>query len=173
MYVSGAYGTIGCDHNNIKASDNTSPYYIAQSNDTSATKHWGIFGQVNNSATFSSIRDGSSNVFMVGELQKFTSTTSNNNMPIADLSQDGWAVGGSATLFSTGQLHGGSASSPMYNNSLLNNGHFASPGSDHSNGAQFSMGDASVRFVSNSVNLDVFALQGSMADGVSAIMSDN
>jgi type II secretory pathway pseudopilin PulG len=133
--------------------------------DTSATKRWGVFGQVNQSATFGSVRDGTSNTFLVGELQRFQSPNAltGNNMPIQDMSHDGWAVGGDATLFSTGVT---------LNNSLLNNGHFASPGSEHNNGAQFSMADASVRFVTNAVNLDVFALQGSMADAVSAVMSD-
>jgi prepilin-type N-terminal cleavage/methylation domain-containing protein len=159
MYDTTGYGTVG-----YRETNPSSPYYIAT--DTSATKHWGIFGNVNSCATFSSVRDGTSNTFMVGELQKFQSMTSNSNLQIVDVSQDGWAVGGSATLFTTGLQW------PQNSGTLLNNGHFASPGSDHSNGAQFGLADASVRFVSNSVNQDVFALQGSMADAISAILTE-
>jgi prepilin-type processing-associated H-X9-DG protein len=60
----------------------------------------------------------------------------------------------------------------MINSSLINNGCFISPGSDHSGGAQMGYGDGSVRFVVNSVNPDVFALLGSMADGVTAEIID-
>jgi prepilin-type N-terminal cleavage/methylation domain-containing protein len=141
----------------------TSQYAIATDNTT--TKRWGVFGQPNNSATFGSIRDGTSNTFLVAELQRFTSLTdASSNVAVVGISHDGWAVGGDATLFSTGQT--------AANGTLINNGHFASPGSEHNNGAQFGMADASVRFVTNSVNQDVFALQGSMADSVSAVMSD-
>ena len=68
--------------------------------DSTASKHWGIFGQVNYCATMASIRDGSTNTFLLGELQRFTSTSSATNLPIVDISHDGWAVGGDATLFS-------------------------------------------------------------------------
>jgi prepilin-type N-terminal cleavage/methylation domain-containing protein len=133
-------------------------YHIAA--DSSAPLRWGIFGQVNLSTSFGTVRDGTSNTFMTGELQRFASGgTDNNNLPIVDVSHDGWAVGGDATLFSTGILN---------NNKLMNNGHFASPGSAHAGGAQFGLGDGSVRFVSDGTNQDVFALFGSMADGISA-----
>ena len=158
MYDTTGYGTVG--YNDPLA---TSQYHVVT--DTSATKHWGIFGQVNTSATFSTVRDGTSNTFMVGELQRFQSMSSTANVTVVDISHEGWAVGGDATLFSTGIMW-------PSNGTLLNNGHFASPGSDHSNGAQFGMADASVRFVSNSINSDIFSLQGSMADGMSAILTE-
>ncbi len=163
MYASGAYGTSGASPG-VAPMPVNSQYLVTS--DTSATKRWGVFGQVNASSTFASVRDGTSNTFLVGELQRFTSTASTNNLSIVDVSHDGWAVGGDATLFSTGVQW------PAANGTLLNNGHFASPGSDHSNGAQFGMADASVRFVTNSVDQNIFSLQGSMADAVSAIMSD-
>jgi prepilin-type N-terminal cleavage/methylation domain-containing protein len=137
-------------------------YHIAT--DTAAALRWGVFGQVNVSTSFSSLRDGTSNTFLTGELQRFSATgTDTNNQTILDVSHDGWAVGGDATLFSTGIL---------YNNKLMNNGHFASPGSSHPGGAQFGLGDGSVRFVSDGTDKDVFSLFGSMSDGVSAQLSN-
>ena len=139
------------------------PYGLMAISDSTASKHWGIFGQVNYCATMASIRDGSTNTFLLGELQRFTSTSSATNLPIVDISHDGWAVGGDATLFSTAAINPKALTAgPM------NNGYFASPGSEHSGGAQFGMGDASVRFVSSTVDPGLFALLGSMADNVSA-----
>jgi prepilin-type N-terminal cleavage/methylation domain-containing protein len=133
-------------------------YCIAS--DTSATKHWGIFGQVNICTTIATVRDGTSNTIMLGELQRFNSAApGGNNVAPVDLSHEGWAVGGDATLFSTGQIN---------NNAMINNGHFASPGSDHAGGATFGLGDGSVRFMSQSVDPYLFSVLGSMADGVSA-----
>ena len=48
------------------------------------------------STTFGQIRDGTSNTFMTGELQRITATT--------PTSKDGWAIGGPATVFTTGAL---------------------------------------------------------------------
>ena len=138
-------------------------YHIAS--DSTASLRWGIFGQVNVSVSFGEVRDGTSNTFLVGELQRFQSTSAatTNNLPILDVSHDGWAVGGDATTFSTGVLSNGN---------LLNNGHFASPGSDHAGGAQFGLADGSVRFVNDSTDKDVFALFGSMSDNVSGALPD-
>ena len=51
----------------------------------SYVERWGIFGQVNRSASFSSILDGASNTLLVGELQRITivtsSTTNSNTKP--------------------------------------------------------------------------------------------
>ena len=47
----------------------------------------------------------------------------------------------------------------------MNNNVFPSPGSDHSGGANFGIGDGSVTFLSTSMDPNVFCLMGSMADG--------
>ncbi len=84
-------------------------YLIAAS--SAAQLRWGIFGQVNVSVSFGEIRDGTSNTFLTGELQRFQSTTATaNNLPVQDVSHDGWAVGGDATTFSTGMLFNNASS---------------------------------------------------------------
>ena len=55
---------------------------------------------------------------------------------------------------------------------LSNNGYYGSPGSDHSGGANYGMGDGSVRFMSSSVNGNIFCLLGSMADRVPVMPPD-
>lgn len=119
----------------------------------SAARRWGIFGQVNVSTTFASMKDGTSNTIMTGELQRITEHSEGDNY----ISHDGWAVGGDATGFTTGACPDGTTQ-------LLNNSFFGSPGSDHPGGANFGLGDGSVKFLSNSVDPNVFALLGSMAD---------
>lgn len=102
---------------------------------------------VNSSATFASLSDGSSNVIMVGEKQML------NDPLLPDRqSDDGWAWGGSATMFST--RHG-------INKRL----HFAGAGSEHEQLAHFLMGDGSVQAISESVNILTFQNLGSVSDG--------
>lgn len=48
---------------------------------------------------------------------------------------------------------------------MMNNHFFGSPGSEHSNGGNFGIGDGSVRWLSTSIDPNVFALLGGMADG--------
>jgi len=84
-------------------------------------------------------------------------------------SQDGWAVGGVATLFDL-------ATDPHRSNpGGLNNLFFESPGSDHVGGAFFALGDGSVRFISEFVdardNGAALPLLGSIRDGA-AVTSD-
>jgi prepilin-type processing-associated H-X9-DG protein len=133
--------------------------------DDTPNNRWGIFGRVNVSTTYKEIRDGLSNTIITGELQRITDITPG--------SKDGWAVGGPATLFTTGAL--------MHRNGttvtnvakpgegcLMNNGFFGSPGSEHYNGANFGMADGSVRYLNTTIDPNIFALLGSMADRVPA-----
>ncbi len=112
--------------------------------------------------TFGEIRDGLSNTIMTGELQRITDLT--------PASKDGWAIGGPATLFTTGAMFARSGTTllnvaPPAAGSLMNNGFFGSPGSDHPGGVNFGLADGSVEFLSTSIDPNVFALLGSMADG--------
>lgn len=128
----------------------------------------GIFGQVNKSATFGAIRDGLSNTIMIGEMSKITSVGTapySASSGISMYSKDGWSIGGPATTFTTGVCV--SQGTPLSNNGL-----FPSPGSDHSNGANYGLGDGSVRFISTSMDGNVFALLGSMADGKPASVGE-
>ncbi len=132
--------------------------------DDPPAKRWGIFGRVNVSTTFGDVADGLSNTIVTGELQRITDLT--------PTSRDGWAIGGPATLFTTGAMidfNGKTvtnvASSNNVCSALWNNKFFGSPGSEHGNGANFGMGDGSVVFMSTSMDPNIFALLGSMADG--------
>jgi prepilin-type N-terminal cleavage/methylation domain-containing protein/prepilin-type processing-associated H-X9-DG protein len=119
---------------------------------------WGIFGQVNKSTTFAAIRDGLSNTIMTGEMQRIYMTTTPYSVTSGPyLSKDGWAVGGPASTFSTGVVYG---------SGQMNNGYFASPGSEHSKGANFGLADGSVSFIADGLDGRIFALMGSMADDV-------
>ena len=64
--------------------------------DDTEAKRWGIFGRVNVSTKFDEIIDGTTNTIMTGELQRITT--------ISPGSKDGWAIGGPATLFTTGGM---------------------------------------------------------------------
>jgi hypothetical protein len=135
------------------------------------TNNWGIFGQVNKSTTAAQIRDGMTSTIMTGELQRIvTSTTA---IPLMSqsagqwFSKDGWAVGGISTGFSTGLGGTATLAGSALANRLpipMNNGLAESPGSAHTGGAYFGFGDARVKFLNQTIDLNTFALLGSMAD---------
>ena len=135
-----------------------------QGNDT-PRKRWGILGRVNICTKFDEVSDGLSNTIMTRELQHITS--------ISPGSKDGWAIGGPATLFTTGAMvkfDGAkciNVASPA-DGLLSNNRFWGSPGSEMS-WRELGMADGRVVFLSTSMDPNIFALLGSMADGVAFI----
>ena len=119
----------------------------------------GIF-RPNVMTKFRDIRDGTSNVIMIGEMQRLNWS---GDHPEEQTSQDGWATGGVATMFSTANpTHSGGNSTGTGG---LNNDYFESPGSDHPGGAHFGTADGSVHFFSENIDTNLFDALGSRADG--------
>jgi prepilin-type N-terminal cleavage/methylation domain-containing protein len=136
----------------------------------------GVFGRVNVSTAFSEVRDGMAHTIVIGELARYTTASSNlfsETNPL-DISRDGWAIGGISTIFTTGLPFPYNRNSmpstpppPPGTNKLgplMKNGDFASPGSEHASGCNFGLGDGSVQFYTVTMDPNVFALLGSMAD---------
>ncbi|MBN1393559.1 MAG: DUF1559 domain-containing protein [Pirellulales bacterium] len=137
-----------------------------------AMKRVGIFGRINACTGFGEIKDGTSNTILTGELQRNVDEDGDGipeDLPYSVYdkpSHDGWSLGGTITLFGTGTISTDSTARtyiPPMNNGLL----FA-PGSAHIGGAHFGLGDGSVRWIDETINRNIFALLGSMADEVPA-----
>jgi prepilin-type N-terminal cleavage/methylation domain-containing protein len=142
---------------------NTVPH--AWSANTNGSDNWnqnlraGAF-RPNQRVAIANMLDGTSNTILVGELQRLTVTN-----PIPDrASQDGWAVGGMATLFSTNDKEL-SCSSNCRQTGGMNNFFFENPGSDHSGGATLGMADGSTHFISENVDSILLRLLGCMKSG--------
>jgi prepilin-type N-terminal cleavage/methylation domain-containing protein len=114
----------------------------------------GIFSP-NSDTGFMQIKDGASNTIMTGELQRLDKSVTDQK------SQDGWALGGVATLFTTAMKE----TNGTYQTGGLNNSFFESPGSDHSRGAHFGLADGGVHFLSDDIDKQIFYYLGAMADG--------
>jgi hypothetical protein len=134
-------------------------------------KALGIFGGVNTSTAMAAVKDGLTNTIMTGEMQRITTiaATAWNANTGPNFSHDGWAIGGSSTLFTTGLAvtnNGGTAAFGTFPAPMMNNGWWACPGSDHPGGGNFGLGDASVRFFTTNIDPNIFCLMGAVADRV-------
>lgn len=112
----------------------------------------GIFS-VNSPIRTQNIIDGESNTIMLGELQRLFGPGED------ETSQDGWAIGGAATMFTTcsDQCRG------------PNSNFFEEPGSAHVGGTFVASADGAVHFINDAINIQVFKSLGSIAgDGPSS-----
>lgn len=119
----------------------------------------GVFS-VNRCVGLRDVTDGSSNVIAAGEVQRLNGLDLNGNGTVTDateqqtISNDGWAWGGAATLFST-------INSP--NRPLT----FDTPGSDHTGGLfQVVLCDGSCRPINQNIDLSTFNNLGNMSSGL-------
>jgi prepilin-type N-terminal cleavage/methylation domain-containing protein/prepilin-type processing-associated H-X9-DG protein len=113
----------------------------------------GIFAP-NGATGFMDIKDGACNTIAIGELQRLDGSVDQLT------SQDGWALGGVATLFTTALKE----TNGTYQKGGLNGKFFENPGSDHPGGAQFGMADGSVHYFSDTIDKQLFFYLGAMAD---------
>lgn len=120
----------------------TSPY-------TQYPNNVGIFG-VNSATALRDISDGTTNVIMVSERRIFTQLAPTNQQNLR--SNDGWAWGGPATMFSARQ----SPHTGLY---------FDEADSPHEQMVQVALADGSVRPISVNIDLRTWQNLGNMAQG--------
>jgi len=126
--------------------------------------HRGMFF-VNSSTNFRDVQDGTSNVIMVGEVDRLSSPPVIGNPLLTSLRQssDGWAWGGPATMFSTRRIPNKKGNIALEDNLNLR---FDSAGSDHDQVVHVCLADASVRPISVNINILTWRNLGNMDNGV-------
>lgn len=112
-----------------------------------SSENRGVF-YVNSKTRFSDVSDGTTQVIMVGENARLSVQTN-----LALQSNDGWAWGGMATLFSN-------------RDGLNKNLGISGPASDHSDGAFFLFVDGRVTFLNQNMDIATFRYLGSVGDAV-------
>jgi prepilin-type N-terminal cleavage/methylation domain-containing protein len=119
---------------------------------------------------FSDIRDGTSKTIAIAEMQRLIPPT--GPVPLGQdpkywapclTSNDGWAVAGLATLFDT-NTSAALGGYDLGNPGGFNNSFFESAGSEHPHGANFGIADGSARFLSEDMDVLVYAYLGSIND---------
>ena len=128
---------------------------------TNRNRLQGVFGP-NSAVRFRDIRDGMSHTLAIGEVQRLVPSPGATGYEADNLSDDGWAVAGSATLFVTAVAGEGYDQGQPGG---LNNGFFESAGSEHPGGANFAVVDGSTRFLSEDIDQQIYAWMGSYGDG--------
>jgi prepilin-type N-terminal cleavage/methylation domain-containing protein len=125
----------------------TSPY-------TQYNTNIGMFG-VNSDTSLRDVSDGTSNVMMVAERRIFTQVPPNNTQQLR--SNDGWAWGGPATMFSARQ----SPHTGLY---------FDEADSPHEQIVQCCFADGSVKMISVNIDLRTWQNLGNMAQGSPVVL---
>lgn len=162
---------------NAKASNNYTSYFGVQGGGpdslkscagTSSQRLFYLNGPLyfNSKTTFGDIRDGTTNTFLVGETRYCLSPTGRS-----DGIHTGWASGsktdsnGSPLVLAAARdqinsvaQHGGNSDTLNTMTKLF--------GSFHVGGCHFTMGDGSVQFVSENINLDVYRTLAIRDDGL-------
>jgi len=135
-----------------------------------ATHGGGMFG-ANSKRTFRDMRDGTSSTIVVGE--RMSTGTINNTIRgteavIAGLLATGIGVADQAIVGSpmwSGQGTGYSAGQTVQPNASIHTGNYGGFSSRHAGGAQFLLGDGSVRMVSENINGATYQAVGTTAGG--------
>jgi len=123
---------------------------------------------VNSKNTFASITDGTSNTFLLGE-SRYMQLASGNSTFYATWATAYYTSGG--PYYPNGAA---AANAPNSNNcrpatASCHDSSGLSFGSYHTGGANFLMGDGSVRFIQNSIDLNTFRQLGAMNDGAGTL----
>jgi len=121
----------------------------------------GIF-TVNNSSSIRDIRDGTSNTIMVAEHVRIqpSDVLETQGLINRQISSDGYAWGGPATLFTTFRVPDATPQK------IENTQHFNQAGGLHDQVVLCGMGDGSVKIISVSINRRTWKLLGDMTSGI-------